>query len=260
MRKRLLLITYFFPPYNLTEHRRALLTAQTAVNDGWEVDVISPWAPDFHSGSSFPKWIRRFHSPDRLRVHRTPDGLHDAAPRVSKAFDWLLDHVRGGGRLRKLTRFPDRRASWLYFVVPRAIWLAYKIRPHVVLTTSYPYSPHVVGYILSMIFHRPWIVDMHDSWAVDDAEQFTEIEPSPRLRKWHRSLMSMVVRRASQVWNITPDIRDATAGLFPDQDSHKFVTAVHGYDLNPACESEQTGKNPRMAGGKSEFVLGYAGR
>jgi len=260
MQKRLLLITYFFPPYNLTEHRRALLTAQTAVNDGWDVDVIAPWAPDFHSGSSFPNWIQRFKSSDRLRVHRTTDGLHDSAPLVSKGFDRFLDHVKGGGRLRKLTRFPDRRASWLYFVVPRAIWLACKIRPHVVLTTSYPYTPHVVGYILSMIFHRPWIVDMHDSWAVDDAEQFTMLEPSPRLRKWHRSLMSTVGRRATQVWSITPDIRDATASLFPDQDPHKFLTVVHGYDLNSSAEDEKTAKHRQITADRSDFVLGYAGR
>ena len=263
MTKRLLLITHFFPPYNPTESRRALVIARAAVSDGWYVDVIAPWAPDFHSSGKVPDWLHYFSDPNRVKVYRTPGGLYEGAPFISKTFNWLLSRIKTtwlGWRLRKLLNFPDRCASWLYFLIPCAVWLAYRNRPDVVLTSSYPYTAHIAGLIVSWLFHRPWIVDTRDGWAVDDSEQFVQIEPSPRLRKWHSSLLSIVVKRATQIWSITPRIRDATADLFQDQDPRKFVAVVQGYDLDATCEHEQADKRQSVATNGSDFVLGYAGR
>jgi glycosyltransferase involved in cell wall biosynthesis len=259
VKKRLLLIAYFFPPHNLTESRRALVITRAAVNDGWHVDVIAPWAPNFHSGGEFCDWRRYFSAPNRIEVHRTPGGLSDRSALISKWSHRLLSHVWGEWRLHWLMRFPDSCVSWLFFLVPRAVWLSLRNRPDVVLTSSFPYSAHIAGLIVTKLFRRPWIVDMREPWAVDDSEAFVRKEPSPRLRRWHRSLMSIVMKRASQIWSMTPDIRNATAKFCHDQDSTKFVAMVHGYDLNSTHEFEQTDKPDREARDGSEFVLGYAG-
>jgi hypothetical protein len=156
--------------------------------------------------------------------------------------------------------FPDHRASWLYFLLPRVLKLSHQIRPDVVLTSSYPYTAHVAGLITSWRHRLPWIVDTRDGWAVDESEQFTRIVPSERLRRWHRILMSVVYKRATQVWSLTPGIRDATAGCFPDQDIHKFVSIVQGYDSTVSsqqCDSRE--KPPNDSVRNMEFVLGYAG-
>lgn len=263
MPKRLLLITHFFPPYNPTESRRALIIARAAVNDGWYVDVIAPWAPDFHSSGEVFDWFNYFSAPEKIKVYRTPGGLYEGASFISKIFSWLLCRTKTtwlGWRLYKLSNFPDRCVSWLYFLIPCAVWLAYRNSPDVVLTSSYPYTAHLAGLIVSWLFHRPWIVDTRDGWAVDDSEQFVQIEPSPRLRKWHRSLLSIVVKQAVQIWSITPGIRDATADFFQDQDSHKFVAVMQGYDLDATCEHGQTDNRQSTATNDSDFVLGYAGR
>jgi glycosyltransferase involved in cell wall biosynthesis len=263
MTKRLLLIAHFFPPYNPTESRRALVIARAAAKDGWWVDVIAPWAPNFHSSGEVPDWPHYFSDPNRVKVCRTPGGLYEGAPFVSKTFNWLLSHIKTtwfGSRLQKLSNFPDRCASWLYFLIPRAVWLTFRNHPDIILTSSYPYTAHIAGLIVSSLFHLPWIVDTRDGWAVDDSEQFVQIEPSLRLRKWHRSLLSIVVKRATQIWSITPGIRDATAHLFQDQDPHKFVAIVQGYELDECSEHAQAHKHPCVAENGSDFVLGYAGR
>ncbi len=224
----LLLITYFFPPYNPTEHRHAAAIALAAVRSGWDVDVIAPWARNTHSDGLDLQWAAAFQGPGRLRVHRTPDVL------VAKR------------------RFPDGFLPWLPFVMARAIRIARRTRPCAILTSSFPYSAHLAGLAMHGLFRRPWIADTRDGWALDEQEQFAAIEPSARRRRWHRLLMGAVVRRVRQYWSLTPDIRDTARRCFPREPEAKFVTVMQGYKDLPF----PSGGRPAEPG---PLVLGYAG-
>ena len=245
--KSLLLITYFFPPYNLTEHRHAATIARAAVQSGWNVDVIAPWAIHCHSDGQDPRWESSFKGPGQLRVHRTPDRLSDVAPQFCERVARLL-----GNRLSSLFRFPDSFVTWLLFVMPRAARLLRKNRSDVLITSSFPYSAHIAGLALHVLFRRPWIADTRDGWALDEKEQFTAIEPSARRRLWHRRLMGAVVRHACQFWSVTPDIREAARAFFNRQPEEKFIAIMQGFSAVDFSEDAKPSRGECL-------VLGYAG-
>ena len=245
--KSLLLITYFFPPYNLTEHRHAAMIARAAIQSGWDVDVVAPWAINCHSDGQDTRWESSFKGPGQLRIHRTPDRLSAVAPRFCERAARLL-----GNRLSSLFRFPDSFITWLLFVMPRAAQLMRKNQPAVIITSSFPYSAHIAGLALRFLFRRPWIADTRDGWALDDKEQFTAIEPSARRRRWHRRLMGAVVRRARQYWSVTPDICETARGFFHGEPPEKFAAIMQGYE---AFEFPN-GTGPSVS---ESLILGYAG-
>lgn len=255
--KHILLITYFFPPYNPTEHRHALAIAQAIARSGWDLDVIAPWAPNTHSDGNNKQWELSLKGSGTLCVHRTPARLCEANPKLSRhiaALAALLDRACGG-RVSSLLTFPDQFASWILFVLPRALGILMRKKTAVIITSSYPYSAHVAGLVLHFLARRPWIVDTRDGWAVDKLEQFASMEPSHNRRKWHRTLMKAVVRRARQYWSLTPDIRDATAKAFPTEPQEKFTTIMQGFE-NVAFEPCQSARTSIK---KAGLLLGYAG-
>jgi len=254
---RLLLVTYFFPPFNLTESRRSFTIARAASAAGWQVEVVAPWAPGFHSDGEFREWGDVLAS-TAVRVFRTPRGPLDALGPVRRVLDRLRTSTRPlPWRLYKVLTFPDPQVSWLTFALPVALWRAVARRPNVLVTSSYPYTPHLVGLALATGFGIPWVVDTRDPWAADDAEQFTSIEPSVTLRSWHRALMRLVVSRATQHWSLTPEIAAAVAARFPEVPRERFLSVTQGYDetLAGAARTRIPG-----SGGDRRLVIGYAGR
>ncbi len=227
--------------------------------------MIAPWAPAFHSSGSILDWQTSLGDKSRIKVHRTPGTLSQELPFFALWLGRALSLIekltkREKGALRKYMHFPDECVSWLLFAVPWAFWVALTKRPQVVVTSSYPYSAHIAGSLVERFFRCSWIMDMRDGWAVDDTEQFPLIEPSPKLRKRHRMLMSSMVKRARQVWSITPDIRAATARFFENELSPKFVSVIQGYDMQwiiPEADNAEDAVQRNQS--NCEFVIGYAG-
>lgn len=255
--KHILLISYFFPPYNPTEHRHALAIAQAVIRNGWDLDVIAPWAPNTHSDGSNHPWESAFKGPGTLSVHRTPARFCEVNPKLAGRIAGLATRLDRfcGGRVSSLLTFPDQFVSWILFVLPRALGILWKKKTAVVITSSFPYSAQVAGLVLHFLTRRPWIVDTRDGWAVDEREQFATMEPSPHRRRWHRKLMNAVVRRARQYWSLTPDICDATAKAFPAEPQEKFTAIMQGFET-VAFEARQSARTAIKGAG---LLLGYAG-
>jgi glycosyltransferase involved in cell wall biosynthesis len=252
-KKRLLLVTFFFPPYNPTESRRALIIAKAAVKANWNVDVITTSAKNFHSTGKDTFSLKQFEAFSGLHILRTKAGLWDTFPLLSRVLKWLLRRTLQQTSFKIFMDFPDRCVSWLLFAIPFSMRIAIKEKPDVILTSSFPYSAHLIGYVISKLFRIPWIADTRDGWAADDSEQFTIMEPNPKKRKMHKALMNLVVNEVSQYWSLTQGINRMVADLFPEQPSDKFVYIVQGYDNKINFDTQSIAVFDKL-------IIGYAGR
>ncbi len=177
MKRRLLLISPYFPPANVIGAKRAVNLAQGIHDtDGWDVVVLAS---------------RPFKEIDSNKTLPLPAGVN-----VVYGFEsflrpfvkWLVkliftpDHSKEKSEQRRakkktsdINKPPKKKLSYTPFDqylwdVPGALKSGKKIikkfKPDVIWVNADPWSGLLVGRILSKRTGIPWIVDMRDPWTV----------------------------------------------------------------------------------------------
>jgi len=200
--KRLLLVTYFFPPLGGVAPQRPLRFARYLPELGWDVTVLAP----------------------REAEYRAKDELHTDRDQLYKVVRTRsMDSLKRGQSYRaRLVRerflFPDERALWRLTAVPAARRLARKA--DVILSTSPPVSAHLVAMNAAERTGTPWIADFRDPYVTNP--NLESISADVR----HVRLEERLLRVASAVTVVTPEMREDFAG--------RTVAPVHtitnGYD------------------------------
>ena len=137
--RRLLLLTYHFPPSSASGTFRMLGFARHLPRYGWQTVVVAPpslpWEPD------------------------DPELLRQVPPETV------------------IFPVPYRRGSLLQRLAPFSVWLPKALaagriaireyRPEAVLTSGPPHQVHLLGLALSRRHRLPWVADFRDPWIAD---------------------------------------------------------------------------------------------
>ncbi len=239
MKKKILIITYHFPPDSDVGGLRVQKYAKYLPLYGWNPLVLT---------------VKETHYPVKdyarmadvtCEVHRTGllPGLRDLYLMTKEAAGRFLRPLKGRGRapsgetapppanvmgtgLRKLILslmwLPDDRTGWIVPAVLRAVQIARSHRLDAIMTTSPPHSVQVTGLILKFILRRRWIIDFRDAWSLAVSESvFSGAE------EW---LERMAVKHADQVITATDSVRSYLTGKYPDLPPGKFVCIPNGFD------------------------------
>lgn len=240
IRKRVLFVTYYFPPSGGPGVQRALKLVKYLPGHRWQPTVLTvrPGA------AAFPDRDETLlgEVPDAARVERTtawdPYALY--ARFLGKEKDETVGvGFTGEGRpgwKERLARWvranvflPDARVGWVPFAVGRGRRLLQKERFDAVVTTGPPHSTHLAGLLLAQLTGTPWTADLRDPWTeIDYADKLPTTAPA----RWlDAALERRVLRRADAVTTVTPSWRERLrerAGL--DQPDERFVTIRNGFD------------------------------
>jgi glycosyltransferase involved in cell wall biosynthesis len=198
--RKLLVVTYHFPPSAASGVFRMLGFARHLPKFGWQAVVVAP--PRMPSEATDPELLRQV--PEETVVYPAPfpEGLM-------------------GRAVRRL--LPE--AVWL----PRA-WAASRraIREHqpdALLTSSPPHGVHVLGLFLKRQFGLRWVADFRDLWI-------TGAKPcrGRRVRAWcERRWEKAVMKHADAVVANTPRAGQTLQDAFPEH-AHKVQAITNGYD------------------------------
>lgn len=256
--KRLLVVTYYFPPSGGAGVQRVLKWVKYLPDFGVEPVVLTVEAGAY---PSLDETLAR-DVPPGVRVHRTasldPFGVYarltgrsrqaavaEATGRISDEEAWA---ERAARWLRANLFVPDARVGWVPFAVREGLRMLRGESFEAVLTSGPPHSTHLAGYALHRRTGVPWIADFRDPWT---AIHYNQKLPRTRLaRGMDRTLERAVLRRASAVIAASPTMRDllmAEAGR-PADAGHVLYNGFDPEDF----EGEVT---PRS----DAFVLGYVG-
>ena len=144
--------------------------------------------------------------PPTVRVIRA--GELPVAPLRRKLFG-TLQRMRVP-QLGSYIAWPDETVGWLPFATAAAHRVARRWRPDIVLSSSYPYTSHLVALAVSRSMGVPWVADFRDPWTENPQSDLLP-RPLPQLNAWtERALVS----RADRL--IVVDERLALVGLGPD--------------------------------------------
>lgn len=229
--KRLLLISYSFPPQPSAGALRPGYLARYLPEFGWEPTVLthSPLQPPFD-----------------VRVASTNDGSPALTERVrgslpqNKATAQLRRAFSSG---REALLFPDHVAPWIPKAISTGTQLVREAPFDAILGTALPASVHVVGAALAERSGAPWIADYRDPWFGNAYVRRGVIR-----KRLERAAELRLLRRAAALTTISEPIAEHLRDFHKRRDVYVIPNA---YD--PA---EWSGIDPALP---ERFELCYTG-
>jgi len=171
-RRRLVLVSYFFPPEPTVGARRPFQLRSYLPELGWDVRVLCPrlaeGGPRQDSAclevarGRVGEWLRTFVSADERPLFEQWSGAstqgHDQPGDSKKAR--ALRAARG-------LLLPDEQAPWIGFALRAALRDPEIRSADAVLATAPPYSTHVAGALLARKLGVPLVVDYRDPYSLN---------------------------------------------------------------------------------------------
>jgi len=211
--KRVLIISYYWPPSGGSGVQRWLKFAKYLPKFGWQPVVFTPENPDFNVldkelESEVPKQAEVIKLPinEPYSAYRSLFGKKDrkgnnAGIVSSKKFsitDKLSNFIRGNFFI------PDPKVGW---VKPAINYLEDYLKRNpvdVIVSTGPPHSMHLIALGLKKKFSTPWIADFRDPWS--ELDMLTSYHIMPFRFKKYKALENSVLKAAdlsltvSKVW------------------------------------------------------------
>ncbi|MEM1114915.1 MAG: glycosyltransferase family 4 protein [Bacteroidota bacterium] len=257
--RRVLVVTYYFPPAGGSGVQRMLKTVRYFRDAGYEPVVLTVEAGAYPSldaslAADVPEGVEviRTKAPDPFALYGRLTGRakEDAVVVGSVESDSLVARLALWARANVF--LPDARVGWVPFALraarSRLGAAARQGEPFAaVLTSGPPHSVHLVGLGLRRT-GVPWIADFRDPWTTIN---FYDQLPMTRLaRALDRRLERKVLREAEAVLTVSPACARQIegSGSLPGGTVRVVHNGADEADLNPEAEVRQ-----------DAFVLGHVG-
>lgn len=199
--KRVLIVTYYFPPSGGPGVQRSLKFVKYLPEFGWEPTVLTV-DPAY---AAYPELDRELENeiPAKLELIRTKS--RDPYSAYSRLFGKKKDDVVGVGFLsqtrpgsrERLARWvranlflPDARKGWVPYALAAARKALVGDSFDIVFSTGPPHSTHLVAQAATRPLALPWVLDLRDAWP---PESYADLLP---MSEWARS-RDVKIRRSS---------------------------------------------------------------
>jgi glycosyltransferase involved in cell wall biosynthesis len=199
MTRRLLLVTYHFPPSAASGTFRMLGFARHLPRHGWDVTVVAP--PDLPWEPSDPTLAARI--PDETTVRYVPYPSH-----YPKALRWAAPW-----------------GVWLVMALRECARATREERPDAVLTSGPPQFVHLLGLYLKRRHRLPWVADFRDPWVTDGSGR----RPHSLRGRWEAFWERQVMTHADTILANAPNACQTFQTAFPEQ-ADRIITLTNGYD------------------------------
>lgn len=235
-RKKVLIISYYWPPCGGIGVLRNLKFVKYLREFGWEPVVYTVKNPsypflDYNNEKEIPEGIEiikgKIWEPlqlfKKISGRKKTDPLQNITATTSSKKSWIDNFgiwVRGNFFI------PDARASW---IKPSVKLLSEYLKTHpvdAILTDGPPHTNTVIGMRLSQKFNIPWLADFQDPWTQVDYYKLMNIGRSAD--KKHKSLEQEAFKTAKKITIASPSWKRDL-----EQIGAKNVDVIYyGYDEN----------------------------
>jgi len=217
--KRLLVLSYYFPPMGMSGVQRTLKFVKYLPQFGWQpvVLTINPrgsYGFDRQLLDEIPNTeIIRTHSLDPLYL--SPSGHRPTA-------------AARRGILTALNRFiiPDNKLGWVPFALSRGLSISINNDIDAIYSTAPPFSSHLTALALKNILRKPLICDFRDAWTQNPMAAYA----SPLHKQFDRFLEQKVLKHSDSILAINQEIVDSFLNTHPMVSPDKFKVLPQGFD------------------------------
>ena len=259
--KRVLVITYYWPPTGGSGVQRWVKFAKYLPSEGWQPVIYTP------------------ENPEQLAVDHSleadiPEGTEIIKTRITEPYELYKKFLRRSGHSKEAVEvnpvnaqnksFAQKAAMWvrgnLFRPDPRCLW----IRPSVkflkkyleehpvdlIVSTGPPQSMHMIGRLLSKETGLPWIADFRDPWT--KIFYFKHLSMTKATERWHQGMERKVLDEASAVVAVSPLVQQE----FQSMTRTPVELITNGYDECDFPDMKDTGAT---GGPDKDFVITHTG-
>lgn len=216
--KKVLMITYLFPPIGGGGVQRTVKFAKYLPQFGWEPLILTVEEKNYKGG-----W---WQIPD-------PELLEDL-PKETKIYrTFSLDFIFQG-KIGKLIHYlarilfapDDELISWFIFALQKGVAIIKDENIDVIYSTYAPITNHFVAMFLERITGKPWIADFRDPWTTNP--NYRPLSPIPATVE--RYCESQIYKNCDFILTSTEGYRQELLANFPFVKQEKVLSLTNGYD------------------------------
>jgi glycosyltransferase involved in cell wall biosynthesis len=259
MTRKVLIISYYFPPSGGAGVQRVLKLVKYLPRYGWQPVVLT-----VNENADFPA-----RDPSLLAeisketsVHRTrifePYGLYRkwTGKKKTDPIDIAANaQTTGGSAAEKLSEWvratffiPDARRFWKRPAMAEAVKILRSEKIDLIFSSAPPYTCHLIGMALRGRNAVPWVADFRDSWVGWLSTPTRWWLPE----KIDRHLERSVLTRADRIVSVSNGVKRDLLSRNPEIEPNKWSVIPNGYD---GSDFEGLTAAPR----RDRFVLTYTG-
>lgn len=238
--RKVLVISYFFPPSGGVKVQRVLKFVKYLPPFGWEPIVVTVKHPqrDFTD----PELLREvplgtrvkrtfsFEPAKTYKLLKTPHRILTNFLRQGKEADSVniqnLKEHSWATKLNNLLFIPDNRIGWWPFAYLSILENFKRNDFDLIFSTSPMFTAHLVAMAVKHTFHKPWVVDLRDLWVLNPYLR----PPTALHRRICRSIESKTFRSADKIVTVADELRQDLIESYSEISPAKFVVIPNGYD------------------------------
>ena len=259
--KRVLVITYYWPPTGGSGVQRWVKFARYLPSEGWQPVIYTPENPEqLAVDHSLEKEI-----PSEAEIIKT---------HITEPYELYKKFLRRSGHSKEAVEvnpvnaqnksLSQKVAMWirgnLFRPDPRCMWIGPSVRflkkyleehpVDLIVSTGPPQSMHLIGCKLAKETGLPWIADFRDPWT--KIFYFKHLSMTPATERWHHRMERKVLDDATAVVAVSPLVQQEFQAM--TQTPVELIT--NGYD---ECDFPH-GKDEDAAGGmEKDFTITHTG-
>lgn len=237
--KRVLIITYYFPPAGGAGVQRTLKFVKYLRDFGWEPVVLTARNADYPAydptlEAEVPANVKVYRSriiePYWLYRKLTGRSANESTDIATLSLD-DSHQQKLGERISQWVRsavfVPDARIGWLFFATPLGKNIVQSEKIDVIFSSAPPYTTHLIGRALHRKTGLPWVADFRDSWiGWVSAPQWR-----PKF-SWalERRMERAVLRDADRILTVSCGIQEDLLSRHPEQRDERWRFLSNGFD------------------------------
>ncbi len=231
--KKVLIISYYFPPSGGPGVQRVLKFVKYLREFGWEPFILTV------ENGAFPNIDESLvdEIPKDIHIVRTrtinPFGMYakfsgvqqSKAASVGLITEQKITFREKIGRWIRANIFiPDARVGWYPYAIRTGKRYIRENNIDVILSSGPPHSVHLTGLKLSRKTGIPWIADFRDPWT--DISFFNDLPMLGFVQRLHNRFERKVLQRASAVTVVSPSWKE----LLKSKTANRYDVIYNGYD------------------------------
>ena len=238
--KRVLVITYYWPPVGGSGVQRWVKFAKYLPSEGWQPVIYTPSNPDL--GSVDESLLSDIPSEAEIIKRRIfePYGIYRKLT-GSKGQIKVEANPVGGGKGSFLKRLSMWVRGNLFMPDPRCLWIGPSIRflkkylkehpVDIIVSTGPPQSMHLIARKVSLATGIPWVADFRDPWT--KIFYFKHLMLGKRAERKHHELEQRVLDDATAVIAVSPMVQADFAAMTKTP----VYLVTNGYDESDYAEA-----------------------
>ena len=259
--KRVLIISYYWPPTGGSGVQRWVKFAKYLPSEGWQPVIYTPENPEQLAV-------------DESLAAEVPEAAEVVKTRIIEPYELYKKLLRRSGHSKEAVEVNpvnaqnksllQKAAMWvrgnLFRPDPRCLWIGPSVRflkkylaehpVDLIVSTGPPQSMHMIGLRLSRETGLPWIADFRDPWT--KIFYFKHLSMTSATEKWHRKMEKKVLDKASAVVAVSTLVQQE----FQEMTDTPVELITNGFD---ECDFSSEQCTEAYGGASEEFIITHTG-